>query len=491
MVSTKFGVTKRWYKQFSCRLLKQYASWWGEAEVHTARSGNTPLMSSGRLKTLITKAWLQLRLLEREWQRGVQKVSLDLRSPMEETLGGKFSVYYAQMRQRRKAQTEAWGIPTDVLVHDGHQKDIRRVCCMQRVTSLPCKELGGICVVNCPGTPANGQVICPKHVNDPVPDAAAKTVRSLHWRAQIGKTWDDLLSLKVMHDGRVQSKKPSEVPDAQIISHIRDVSLEKHASRLSRHQTEPGITLEDIADDMTLQYVKDLKCQTHKQVAKGGHGSMRKQRATARSGGFLVACTPNGFAVDAFEFMGAESCAQRYLFIARVKHLYPNFKICVGDDNCHLRRFAEKMPVPGSLATELAYPNMIYILDRFHARGHVDPWCLANVHPDVEENAKHIEGKNTSACEIFFSWLARYKHSFRKMGRWTGNFYIQELIDLHNVDKFYQCEIPPSAPTVQCGASAAAHTATESSDSAATQTSGSSGDSSSDSESGGARSSAS
>ena len=49
MVSTKFGVTKRWYKQFSCRLLKQYASWWGEGEVHTAR--NLQVLSPASIAT--------------------------------------------------------------------------------------------------------------------------------------------------------------------------------------------------------------------------------------------------------------------------------------------------------------------------------------------------------------------------------------------------------------------------------------------------------
>ena len=81
---------------------------------------------------------------------------------------------------------------------------------------------------------------------------------------------------------------------------------------------------------------------------------------------------------------------------------------------------------------------MGYVLDRFHARRHVGPWCVANVHTDTAKNECHVDRINTSACEMSFAWSAGYKHSFRKNARWTTNLFIQELLDLHHVDKFWK-----------------------------------------------------
>ena len=47
------------------------------------------------------------------------------------------------------------------------------------------------------------------------------------------------------------------------------------------------------------------------------------------------------FITDAFEFMGSESCAQRWLFFGHLKETYPNLSTIVHDDACHLRRFAQ------------------------------------------------------------------------------------------------------------------------------------------------------
>jgi hypothetical protein len=77
--------------------------------VHTATSnGLRPLRSSGWLKKAIIKAWSLLRYSERAWERGVQEVRLNLKAPVETTLGQSWGAYDRAMRERRKAQTEAW-----------------------------------------------------------------------------------------------------------------------------------------------------------------------------------------------------------------------------------------------------------------------------------------------------------------------------------------------------------------------------------------------
>ena len=56
-------------------ILKQYATFLGEAHVHWVLRVSG-LQSVDRLKKLIVKAWGTLRWLERSWDRGVSKVDL-------------------------------------------------------------------------------------------------------------------------------------------------------------------------------------------------------------------------------------------------------------------------------------------------------------------------------------------------------------------------------------------------------------------------------
>ena len=164
------------------------------------------------------------------------------------------------------------------------------------------------------------------------------------------------MSVQVVDEaGKTKRQKPSAVPVAQLLDHIRSVSVARHAARFRDGRADlPGFAaadatnFEDVTDDVTLQQLKEIRCATHKLEPIRGHRQAKKKRATMRSGGFLVACTPSGFAVDGFDFMGSESCSQRYIFLARLKALYPNFHVCFGDDNCHLRRFAEKRLIDGS-----------------------------------------------------------------------------------------------------------------------------------------------
>ena len=163
---------------------------------------------------------------------------------------------------------------------------------------------------------------------------------------------------------------------------------------------------------------------------------MRSTRKHARSGGFFVSVTSERFITDALEFTGSESRAQWWLFLGRLKETNSNLPTIVHDDACHLRRFAQSRSGWSSLANPLTYPSMKYILDKFHAKGHVDPWCTANVAPDTPENAQILLGKNTSICETTFQWLSRYKHMYRKMNRWSGNFFrVRARADAFQVSK--------------------------------------------------------
>ena len=150
----------------------------------------------------------------------------------------------------------------------------------------------------------------------------------------------------------------------------------------SCHQPHPDM------DAWTLEQLAALKCNTHKllRVRALTRKCVRaRTRQTLRSGGFIVSVTPESYITDVVEFLGAESCMQRYMFLARLKQLYPELKIRLHDDACHLRRFAHKCAHLSVLAKSISYPALKFSLARFHASGHIDPWCLDNVHPGTQE----------------------------------------------------------------------------------------------------------
>ena len=414
--------------------------------------------SRGRLKKLITKAWCTLRWLERAWERGARNPTVTLSDRCEDFIGKGFSVYYAGVRKCRAERARAAGVRLHVQVLDGHQKWTRRVCCMQRTCKLPSAQLGLFALAGCCDTPSWKSNFCALHKEPPpdVPDG--KRIQRLRWKAPLAATLDDMMSFWVGDDQESAQRVPADgLAPGALLAYLREMSLPRAQPATDPQQLRDG----EERDDITVEVISTLACTTRK-MGRAKRASSNLSRRSKRSGGLLVAVTPEGFVTDAFEFMGSESCAQRYLFLSRLKSLYPELSTVCHDDSCHLRRFANRWADGSTLARQLAYPQMLYILDRFHASGHVDAWSLANVHPAVPENSAALEGVNTSACEILFAWLARYKHGFRKMNRWMGNFFAQEVLDLHNQEFPVAATAARASPSSPSSSSSTASTSSAS-----------------------------
>ena len=125
----------------------------------------------------------------------------------------------------------------------------------------------------------------------------------------------------------------------------------------------------------------------------------------------------------------------------------------------------------GPSAASLAYPNMKFIIDKFHSLGHVDSWCAETCMPNLPENAPLVADLNTSICEITFSWLARYKHSTRKMRQRSFSFFVSEITFDHSENIISQiggksavADSAPRTPTNTAGAGSGSTTSTSSSD---------------------------
>lgn len=471
MLDVHFGVTKAWYQQFTMRLVKQHTSFHGEAEVHlSSQLPGYPCLQ--RLKSKLFKVWTLCRWLERAWERTTSVVSVNLTDTLEDTIGRSFAAYYVAMRHRRARLARQIGVDVERQGLDGHQKLTRRVCSVARACQLKHAGLGRFALTDCCDTPAFKQALCRKHcgVRAEMEENVRCKVRRVSWKAPLGEKIDDLVNVWVQEGDQPVRRSSfkdlragdferylvgASVPASDAIGCIGD-----------SREAESFEHIADVRDDVTLQELASLSCTTHK-MKPTRIARPRRKRKNNRSGGFLVSVTPEGFVTDAFEFMGAESCVQRYFFVARLKELFPELKVVFHDDACHLRRFAHRYRGVNALAASIAYPAMRYILDRFHAPGHVDPWCLANCHPENDENKGCMTGVNSQSCEILFQWLARYKHIFRKMNRWTANFFIQEVVSLHNDSSFaaYGASTKENLPQTPSSSSASSSRSSSSSDS--------------------------
>ena len=156
-------------------------------------------------------------------------------------------------------------------------------------------------------------------------------------------------------------------------------------------------------------------CKTHKE----GPAARRRTKRC----GWLYACTPAGYILHLKEYVGAESLPQRYFFVAELIDKVQTLDLIIHDDACHLRKYADARQGDSQAAKRLAFPNVRYVTDRLHAKGHVDQWCLQNCSPTAECNAAVMEHVNSQSCEQLFSQVKLHKSSVRVMGRLTALFF--------------------------------------------------------------------
>ena len=165
-------------------------------------------------------------------------------------------------------------------------------------------------------------------------------------------------------------------------------------------------------------------CQTHKEAEGDVPGAVR-------TAGYLTAVSASGVIVDVAEIVGAESLSQRYVFLAELATRAPNLRVVVHDDACHLRLMAEANRHDSDTAQRLA--SMAYIVDEFHASGHVGTWCKTHCLPHLKKNTELLDGFPSSICEVVNSELSPLGHTIHHFGQWTCQLCVNEMVDVHNM----------------------------------------------------------
>ena len=318
MLTQRFGVTRRWYHQFSTRIVIHMASFWGEAKVHW-RPGFK--LSFNRFKLKLEDAWFKLRLVQRCWLMQPNKPVI-LSADRETLLGGLTKSYDALMLRLRQDQVKRSGGADSVrgLVIDGHVKaGARRRCGVPCSAAARCEPLKAWCLTSCPRTPAYKQKFCHWHQSCVSKFLQGDTAfESVSRSNSLAKNSDDLLAIQLLStENTPYSRKLSQLTPSQ------NMDLQGYLTTDFFKQLAAKAAAE--------KEIQDLNCQTHK---TGGGKSQR-------SGGLLVACRKDGLIAHVSEYQGPESLSQRYCFLASLKASYPSMCICIHDDGCHLRRYAE------------------------------------------------------------------------------------------------------------------------------------------------------
>ena len=437
MLTSSFGCTRRYMQQLHLRLVREHASFAGEAFVAREflhECGEDPRCLLERLRLNLSDVWYKWRMALRLWRMAADgqdsKIQqLNLSKPAEACAAEFWDVAVAHFDQATAAAARQNGQNCQVAAVDGNMKN-RRSCCgalLQYV--LRSQVLGKVIRLPCPHTALVGSVFCANHepqeaspegvdrnadvyimdhksVGVVLGDTAALLlkVREGKEEAEIVERWvrEDEVSPSMTRDyfTRIGLDR-LRVATERKLAKARKASAQRAFARRAMDEFAPlwdALTPEERAETLEL-YSADTDLQS---VTCGTHKEGEKEKlAHAQTAGILCACLTSGLVVRVREIFGAESLSQRYFFIADLKALYQELEIIVHDDACHLHKFAASRASSSAHAASVAPDSLCFVCDGFHLSGHKDPWCLANCNPDAPPFAERMRDIRTSVCELF------------------------------------------------------------------------------------------
>ena len=139
---------------------------------------------------------------------------------------------------------------------------------------------------------------------------------------------------------------------------------------------------------------------------------------------------PCGVFLSFGQIFRSESCTQVLLFLVSIMICLPldQLKVLCYDDMCHLAPFIWRHREKGAAYAALA--ALLKYIDSFHFPNHISPSCIRQYNP---ANEPLLQGVNTESCEQENKWLNRCRHTLRYM--WTArfNFFLLNILHLHNV----------------------------------------------------------
>jgi len=222
------------------------------------------------------------------------------------------------------------------------------------------------------------------------------------------------------------------VPQEQLTQYFGRKAHERITLHRLRAQTHRGQRVISAQPQRTRSFLswssvrprQSSECATHKEADAD-------VAAAARTAGFLFAISSSGLVVHVEELIGAESLSQRYAFLLHLLQNYQDLKTVVHDDSCYLHFMAQSQKQGSVLAKKASHLN--FIVDSFHASGHVGTWCRANLMPTLPGNKIILDGFPTSIAEVVNASFSPLKHTIHHMAPWMAKLMVAELVDIHNL----------------------------------------------------------
>jgi hypothetical protein len=458
-----FGVTISWLRRWRYRLLIHRSSVMGEAALFHMMHGPDVV---ARARRNLSEAWVR-HILWKRAHDATPEIREDLirrilTSPLEKLIASAWGWYGPMMADRRIHQFRASGDRDDILAIDGNAKMHRRTCGMPFAEVVFCAELNKNLLRGCSDRPSGKGTLCAKHsraVDASQSPAFADVAKHRLRRALHDKS--DFAHLEVQLVGFSNRWQPASTVDASKLEAYfatrADAKIQGRRKRrmLLRSQgvlakrRRKGTSY--IASWSSTGPRASSECGTHKET--DAHIT-----AAARTAGFLTAVSASGIVVDVDELIGAESMSQRYRFAAILASRIPSLKIIVHDDACHLRLMAESQKQQTPIAARLA-ANISYIVDSYHASGHVGHWCSEHCMPHLDVNAALLDGFPRNICETMNSELSPLGHTLHHMGRWMCQLAVHEMVDVLNMKTLQRVRKTQAIAKKKCARAQEASTA--------------------------------
>lgn len=345
-------------------------------------------------------------------------VRLDLQKKVE-TLLREAKWYPDFMLQQRSRAAVAGAVSCEIAVMDGNMKLNGRICARAHAEVEYSSGLNMWLAHCCSEQPAFKKRRCWKHTEseapaDPYPPQAEEVVAHRRSRrVHDGEAYDVLFRPVGMAEVEGRWGPASTATPTQLHQYWRQ--MEEQGS---------SAPVQSSAADLNA-----CRCKTHKERQDNKFKGLVR---AGRANGWLFAVTPDGFCLHCKPFFGSESLSQRHFFLGELVAAFSEVSIVVHDDSCHVRRYCWKHRHRSELAARLSYPNIRYVLDRWHQTGHVDRWCRQHCWADTEENEELLRGVNTSRAEAWNALMTRHRYVIRQMNHLTRSFFVNEVVDLRN-----------------------------------------------------------
>ena len=390
-------------------------------------------------RKMLSGAWVRYSLYRRSLaateQQRADLIPALLNAPLEELVASCWPWYGPMMQTRRIDQWNLSGGRTDILAVDGNAKMHRRTCGTSFAETRWCAALGKYLIRGCPKSPSGTETLCRVHAlargrATPTPNhkiEAHRLRRALH--AHCGHHLD--VRLEGYRNWQPACTVDQSVLESDFARKAHDVALRRRGLRIQHRSAKKEHPFKKRRREPSFMAVWSSKtprarsaCATHKEGEADVPGAMR-------SAGFLTAVSESGLVVEVSEIIGAESLSQRYVFLADLAAIAPSLRIVVHDDACHLRLMAEGNRRDSALASRIA--SMSFIVDQFHASGHVGQWCKCHCLPTVPEHKNLLNGFPDSIAESVNADLSPLGHLIHHFGQWLCQLCVNEMIDVHNL----------------------------------------------------------